>query len=89
MSAKAPPRPSPRSSGGASGRGAVSAINPPGADTPPGSLQRWAPGLLTLLHYQRAWLLNDLLAGLVLTAVLVPVGMGYAEASGVPAIHGL
>lgn len=28
-------------------------------------------------------------AGLVLAAVLVPVGMGYAEAAGVPAIHGL
>ena len=64
-------------------------MNPPGADTPPGPLQRWAPGLHTLLHYQRAWLLKDVLAGLVLTAVLVPVGMGYAEASGVPAIHGL
>ena len=64
-------------------------MNPPDADTPPGPLQRWAPGLHTLLHYQRAWLLKDVLAGLVLTAVLVPVGMGYAEASGVPAIHGL
>jgi len=52
-------------------------------------LQRWAPGLHTLLHYQRAWLLHDVVAGLVLTAVLIPVGMGYAEASGVPAIHGL
>ena len=29
------------------------------------------------------------MAGLVLTAVLVPVGMGYAEASGLPAIYGL
>lgn len=51
--------------------------------------QRWAPGLHTLLHYQREWLLRDIVAGLVLTAVLIPVGMGYAEASGVPAIHGL
>jgi len=33
--------------------------------------------------------MNDVVAGLVLTAVLIPVGMGYAEASGVPAIHGL
>jgi len=55
----------------------------------PGPLQRWAPGLHTLLHYQREWLVNDIVAGLVLTAVLIPVGMGYAEASGVPAIHGL
>ena len=29
------------------------------------------------------------IAGLVLTAVLVPVGMGYAEAAGLPAITGL
>jgi high affinity sulfate transporter 1 len=39
--------------------------------------------------YQREWLRNDLSAGLVLTAVLVPVGMAYAEASGLPPITGL
>ena len=48
---------------------------------------RWLPGLFTLRHYQRAWLFYDIVAGLVLTAILVPVGMGYAEASGVPPIH--
>jgi MFS superfamily sulfate permease-like transporter len=31
----------------------------------------------------------DLAAGLTLTAVLVPVGMAYAVASGLPGIHGL
>lgn len=51
--------------------------------------QRWVPGWETLRHYQRAWLFNDVVAGLVLTAILVPVGMGYAEASGVPPIYGL
>ena len=35
------------------------------------------------------WLRNDIVAGLVLTAVLVPVGMAYAEASGLPPITGL
>jgi high affinity sulfate transporter 1 len=50
---------------------------------------RWLPGLLTLRHYQPRWLRSDLVAGLVLTAVLVPVGMGYAEAAGLPAIYGL
>ena len=54
-----------------------------------GFLQRWAPGLATLLDYRRSWFVNDLIAGLVLTAILVPVGMGYAEASGLPAINGL
>ena len=52
-------------------------------------LYRWLPGLYALRHYQPRWLLSDLSAGLVLTAVLVPVGMAYAEASGVPAIYGL
>jgi high affinity sulfate transporter 1 len=50
---------------------------------------RWLPGLQTLRQYRRDWLLDDLVAGLVLAAVLVPVGMGYAQASGLPAIHGL
>lgn len=52
-------------------------------------LTGWAPGLSTLRHYQKEWLVPDLMAGLALTAILVPVGMGYAEASGLPAIHGL
>ncbi|MDH5244101.1 MAG: sulfate permease, partial [Chloroflexota bacterium] len=43
----------------------------------------------TLRAYRRSWLPNDLAAGIVLTAVLVPVGMGYAEAAGLPAITGL
>jgi high affinity sulfate transporter 1 len=50
---------------------------------------KWLPGLYTFRNYQRRWLRNDLMAGLVLTAVLVPVGMGYAEAAGLPAINGL
>ena len=50
---------------------------------------RWLPGLHTLRHYDVAWLRHDLVAGLVLTAVLVPVGIAYAVASGVPAICGL
>ena len=54
-----------------------------------GWLQRWAPGLHGLLRYPRDWLGGDVVAGLVLSALLVPVGMGYAEASGLPAIHGL
>src|SRR3954468_18549692 len=55
----------------------------------PEGIGRWLPGLTILRHYNRAWLARDLVAGLVLTAVLVPVGMGYAEAAGLPAINGL
>ncbi|HZM71661.1 MAG TPA: sulfate permease [Candidatus Cryosericum sp.] len=50
---------------------------------------RWLPGLDILRRYERAWLRQDLLAGLVLTTMLVPVGVAYAEASGVPGINGL
>jgi len=55
--------------------------------TRPGWLQ--LPGLALLRTYERPWLAKDVVAGLVLTAVLVPVGMGYAEAAGLPAITGL
>jgi high affinity sulfate transporter 1 len=50
---------------------------------------RWLPGLRVLREYDAAWLKQDLLAGLVLTTMLVPVGIAYAEASGVPGIYGL
>jgi MFS superfamily sulfate permease-like transporter len=54
-----------------------------------GGVGRWLPGVLTLRAYQRSWLPRDVVAGIVLTALLVPAGMGYAEASGLPAIYGL
>ena len=50
---------------------------------------RWFPGLQTLRVYQVAWLRHDIIAGLVLTTMLVPVGIAYAVASGVPGIYGL
>lgn len=52
-------------------------------------IERWMPGLTALRRYETAWLPRDLMAGLVLTAMLVPVGIAYAVASGVPGIHGL
>lgn len=50
---------------------------------------RWLPGLVTLKNYEPGWLPRDLAAGLVLTTMLVPVGIAYAEASGVPGVYGL
>src|SRR5262249_4218884 len=50
---------------------------------------RWLPGLLTLRQYQATWLPHDVVAGIVLVTMLVPVGIAYAVASGVPAINGL
>jgi high affinity sulfate transporter 1 len=51
--------------------------------------KRWLPGLQMLSRYEAAWLPHDLMAGLVLTTMLVPVGIAYAVASGVPGIYGL
>lgn len=51
--------------------------------------QRWLPGVRMLREYQLGWLPKDLVAGLVLTTMLVPVGIAYAQASGVPGIYGL
>ena len=50
---------------------------------------RWFPGLQTLRHYKSSWLRHDIGAGIVMTTMLVPVGIAYAEASGVPGINGL
>ena len=51
--------------------------------------QRWVPGLLTLRQYQAGWLPHDIIAGAVLATMLVPVGIAYAVASGLPGIYGL
>ena len=47
------------------------------------------PGVATARQYRREWLRPDITAGLVLTALLIPAGMGYAEAAGLPAYAGL
>lgn len=49
----------------------------------------WLPGVGMLRGYRIAWLPHDIAAGLVLTTMLVPVGIAYAVASGVPGIYGL
>lgn len=63
--------------------------NPFARRAAPSGAARWIPILAVLRTYERSWLASDLAAGLVLTAILVPVGMGYAEAAGLPAIYGL
>ena len=47
------------------------------------------PGLAVLRTYQSRWLAKDVVAGLVLSALLVPQGMAYAELARVPAVTGL
>jgi high affinity sulfate transporter 1 len=59
---------------------------PPAPET---GVASYLPGVWVLRHYRRSWLAKDVVAGLVLTSLLVPAGMGYAEASGLPPITGL
>jgi high affinity sulfate transporter 1 len=54
-----------------------------------GGWGRWLAGLQSLRRYDTASFPHDLMAGLVLTTMLVPVGIAYAVASGVPGINGL
>jgi high affinity sulfate transporter 1 len=59
------------------------------AVTSAGRLGDWLPGARLATSYRRTWLGHDLTAGLVLTSLLVPAGMGYAQAAGLPPAHGL
>jgi high affinity sulfate transporter 1 len=49
----------------------------------------WLPGVRTITTYRSEWLQHDLLAGLALTAMLLPQGMAYAELAGLPAVTGI
>jgi len=51
--------------------------------------RRWVPGLAAIGQYRLAWLRHDIVAGFALSAVLLPVGLAYAVASGVPPTSGL
>ena len=52
---------------------------PPEKSDRPSRLNAWFPGVGVLRTYHREWLPRDLAAGLVLSVLLVPQGMAYAE----------
>ncbi len=53
------------------------------------AVRRWLPGLHVARTYERSWLRRDLTAGVIVTMLLIPAGMGYAEAAGLPPATGL
>ena len=55
----------------------------------PKGIGRWLPGVAVARTYERAWLWPDVRAGIVVTALLIPAGMGYAVAAGLPPQAGL
>ena len=66
-----------------------SQLLPPQSTGDRSGFDRWLPGLRILRQYRPDWLKHDIVAGLVLATMLVPVGIAYAVASGVPGIYGL
>lgn len=58
-------------------------------DVPLPVWRRYLPGLDTLLHYDRAWLRGDVLAGVTVCAYLIPQVMAYAQIAGLPPVVGL
>lgn len=53
------------------------------------AIERFVPGVARARVYDRTWLRHDIAAGVVLTALLVPQGMAYAELAGLPPVTGI
>ncbi|HXN61311.1 MAG TPA: sulfate permease [Acidimicrobiales bacterium] len=58
-------------------------------DEGPAGIARWIPGLRAVRTYDRRWARSDVVAGVVLAAILVPQGLAYAELAGLPPVTGL
>ena len=43
----------------------------------------------TLKNYKKEYLPKDILSGIIMAAVSIPISMGYAQIAGVPAVYGL
>jgi len=52
-------------------------------------IERWLPGIEALRSYDRSWLGNDLVAGLSVAAVALPIGIAYAQLAGFPPVVGI
>ncbi len=54
-----------------------------------GRIARFLPGLAALARYDRSWFSSDLIAGLSVAAVAVPIAIAYSQLAAVPPAHGL
>jgi high affinity sulfate transporter 1 len=59
------------------------------SDQPTRRLNSLLPVVAWLPRYQRRWLRGDLMAGIAVTALIVPKNLGYAGIAGVPLENGL
>lgn len=71
------------------GRAAPGGEPSAGRTTARARLPGWVPFAPWLRHYERQWLRDDLVAGAALFALLIPAGMAYAQAAGLPPATGL
>ncbi|MEI6561847.1 MAG: sulfate permease [Verrucomicrobiota bacterium] len=62
-------------------------VSPP--SSPPNRLLRLLPGLSLFRHYQRQWLLADIVAGISVCVVMIPSVIAYAGLIGIPPQYGL
>jgi high affinity sulfate transporter 1 len=52
-------------------------------------MTRFLPGLVALGSYDQSWFRYDLVAGVSVAAVAVPIAIAYSQLAGVPPAHGL
>src|SRR5499426_3401755 len=52
-------------------------------------IARWVPGIDLVRHYRREWFSSDLVAGLSIAAVALPIGIAYAQLAGFPPVVGI
>jgi len=54
-----------------------------------GQIETWVPGLRLARGYRREWLRSDLVAGLSVAAVALPIGIAYSQLAGFPPVIGI
>jgi high affinity sulfate transporter 1 len=52
-------------------------------------VEKWVPGLTLFRTYQREWLSHDLIAGVSVAAVALPIGIAYAQLAGFQPVVGI
>ena len=52
-------------------------------------IKKFLPGVAAMARYDRSWFRYDLLAGVSVTAVAVPIAIAYSALAGVPPVYGL
>src|SRR5215467_3586906 len=52
-------------------------------------IEKWIPGLWVARTYRREWLRSDIVAGVSVAAVALPIGIAYSQLAGFPPVVGI